>query len=218
MQEEFNWFSFFLTHTLVKSDNKRQLNAHGFAGRTHEAECRENIMAGNKTVRDLMVDVFEYPHMPYWFTIRQAVGIMRKTVIDAQKCIHPQVILVFDEKYTLIGTLNMRNILQGLTPGPSMPDRASAADDAALDENAFAVLEASLFGDELKKLSDKPISEVMEPITVSAFHDDPVVKAVFLMESRNLQVLPVLENNKKLVGIVRLMEVFQEISNRLLEK
>ncbi len=176
-------------------------------------------MAGNKTVSDLMVDVFEYPHMPYWFTIRQAVGIMKKTVIDAQKCIHPQVILVFDEKYTLIGTLNIRDILRGLTPGLlRMSDAAQGAGTAALEENALAVLEENLFGAESKKLMEKPISEIMEPVEASASLDDSVVMAAFLMESRNLQVLPVLENKKKLVGIVRLMEVFQEVSGRIFEK
>ena len=58
----------------------------------------------------------------------------------------------------------------------------------------------------------------MKSVNVSVSPDDSVVKAAFLMERRNIQVLPVLENNKKLVGIVRMMEVFQEVSRGILEK
>jgi CBS domain-containing protein len=175
-------------------------------------------MTDRTVVKELMIDVFEYPHMPYWFTIRQAVGIMKKTVIDAQKYIYPQVILVFDEKYNLIGTLTIRDILRGLVPGLLVPGSAADAEVTPAEEKAIAGIEASLSGAGSKKLSEKPISEIMRPVSVSVSPEDSVVRAAFLMECRNIQVLPVLENNKKLVGIVRMMEVFQEVSRGILEK
>jgi CBS domain-containing protein len=175
-------------------------------------------MADRTVVKELMIDVFEYPHMPYWFTIRQAAGIMKKTVIDAQKYIYPQVILVFDEKYNLIGTLNIRDILRGLVPALVAPGSSADAEVAPVEENAIAVIKASLSGIESKKRSEKPISEIMKSVNVSVSPDDSVVKAAFLMERRNIQVLPVLEHNKKLVGIIRMMEVFQEVSRGILEK
>jgi CBS domain-containing protein len=174
-------------------------------------------MADSKLVKELMIDAFEYPHMPYWFTIRQAAGIMRKTVIDAQKCIHPQMILVFDEKYNLIGTLTIRDILRGLVPCLLAPGSAANAEVTPAEEKAIADVKAGLSRDELKKLSEKPISEIMKPVSVSVSLEDSIARAAFLMECRNIQVLPVLEN-KKLVGIVRMMEVFQEVSRSILEK
>jgi len=171
---------------------------------------RGGFMPDNKTVKELMIDVFEYPHMPYWFTIRQAVGIMKKAVIDVQKCINPQVILVFDEKYNLIGSLAINDILRGLVPGIAAPiPSASAASNQADD---LAKVEASLSGTEKSSL-EKPISEIMKPVKMSVTLEDSVAKAAFLMERGNLQVLPVLENNKKLVGVVRTIEVFREISS-----
>jgi len=175
-------------------------------------------MADSKAVKELMIDVFEYPHMPYWFTIRQAVGIMKKTVIDVQKCIHPQMILVFDEKYNLIGTLSIRDILRGLVPGLSVPLLAEAAQVTPDEENAVADIEAGLSGAETKKSLEKPISEIMKPVRVSISLEDSVAKAAFLMERRNIQVLPVLENNKRLVGIVRMIEIFREVSSMIIEK
>ncbi len=175
-------------------------------------------MADSKAVKELMIDVFEYPHMPYWFTIRQAIGIMKKTVIEAQKCVHPQVILVFDEKYILIGTLSVRDLLRGLTPGILTPESEVRRIEACADEGVLAGLEANLCSAESKKLLEKPISEIMEPVNSSVSPEDSMIKAACLMESRNIQVLPVLENKKKLVGIVRMMEVFQTITGMVLEK
>lgn len=174
-------------------------------------------MADSKTVKELMIDVFEYPHMPYWFTIRQAVGIMKRTVIDVQKCVHPQLILVFDEKYNLIGTLSIRDIMRGLVPGLLTPTPAEDAKVNPDEKDALADVEARLYGADTKKLLEKPISEIMQPVRVSVSLEDSVAKAVFLMERRNIQVLPVLENNKKLVGIVRMIEVFREVSGIITE-
>ena len=70
---------------------------------------------GIKTVK-IMVDVFEFPHIPYWFSIRQAIGIIKKSVLESAKCVRPIVILVFDEKYNLVGTLTHINILKGIEP------------------------------------------------------------------------------------------------------
>jgi len=177
-------------------------------------------MSGQKTVKELMIDVSEYPHIPYWSTIRQAVGVMKKAVIDAEKCIYPLVILVFDEKYNLMGTLTMRDILRGLATCPvtTKTNADSKNLPPSVDERALADFEASLFSPESKQLVKKLISATATPITASVSPDDSVIKAAFLMERLDIQVLPVIENKKKLVGIVRMMEVFREVSNMILEK
>jgi CBS-domain-containing membrane protein len=86
------------------------------------------------------------------------------------------------------------------------------------EQDALADVEVRLYSADTKKLLEKPISEIMQPIRVSVSFEDSVAKAAFLMERRNIQVLPILENNKKLVGIVRMIEVFREVSNILTEK
>jgi CBS-domain-containing membrane protein len=58
----------------------------------------------------------------------------------------------------------------------------------------------------------------MKPVRVSVSLEDTIAKAAFLMERRNIQVLPVLENNKKLVGVVRMIEIFREVSGMIMEK
>jgi len=163
-----------------------------------------------------MIDAFEYPHMPYWFTIRQAAGIMKKSVADAQKCIYPLVILVFDEKYTLIGTLSINNLMKGLVRTGSTSTLAEAA--TAFERDIPPEIAASFKSGKIKEASERPISEIMEPVKILIGLDTALDKAAYLMECANLDLLPVLENSNKLAGVLRLKEVFQEISNRLYEK
>jgi len=175
-------------------------------------------MANGKTVQEVMIDPFAYPHMPYWFTIRQAVSIMQKAVLESEKCVYPQVILVFDEKYNLMGSVTIRDILRGMAPRHFTSKAMTEADVSYVDEKALAGIEASLFTAEARELAEKQISEIMLPAKIFVSPDDSVVKAAFLMERLNIQVLPVIREDQKLAGIVRMIEVFEETAKVILEK
>jgi len=139
-------------------------------------------MSESKVVKDLMIDVFEYPHVPYWFTIKQAVMVIKKSVLGTEKCIHPLAVLVFDEKYNILGTLTLKDILKGL---------------------------------ESKEKAERPVSEVMIPAKLFVEPDDPATKATDLMLNNDLILLPVIENKKKFVGVVRMIEIFDELTSAL---
>lgn len=171
-------------------------------------------MAPTKQVRDLMMDVFEFPHIPYWFTIRQSIEIIKKTVLESEKCIRPVVILVFDEKYNLVGTLTHINVLKGLEPQFLKPSTKAQVPEE--NEVGLSVLWDSLFTTESKKLAEKQVSEIMMPAKHFLKPEDPITKAAYLMLRNDLILLPVIENNKKLVGVVRVIEVFEELSSAIL--
>jgi Mg/Co/Ni transporter MgtE len=139
-------------------------------------------MAKRKVVKDLMIDVFEYPHVPYWFTVKQAIMVIKKSLIETEKCIHPLAVLVFDEKYNILGTLTLKNILKGL---------------------------------ESKEKAERPVSEVMIQAKLFVEPDDPINKAADLMLNNDLILLPVIENKKKFVGVVRMIEIFDELTNAI---
>ena len=67
--------------------------------------------------RDLLIPIEDYPHVPYWFTLRQAVLEMERAelVRNGRKSL-PRAILVFDEEYQLMGMVRRRDILRGLEP------------------------------------------------------------------------------------------------------
>jgi CBS domain-containing protein len=157
-------------------------------------------MADVTSVREIMVDVFEYPHIPYWFTLRQAAGIIRNTLLGGEKQVHPLVVLVFDEKYNLVGMANLREIMKGLEPLWSVAGDTSAPGTAAGG----------------KPVSDAPIATVMRSTEFFVEPGASVADAARLIVEHGLELVPVLEDRKKLIGVVRWQEVFQECSRAAL--
>ncbi|MFH1015292.1 MAG: CBS domain-containing protein, partial [Nitrospirota bacterium] len=76
---------------------------------------------------------------------------------------------------------------------------------------------STLFNKESKDLAEKPVSEIMVPAKYFVEPDDPITKAAFMIIHNDLILLPVLENKKKFVGLVRLIEIFNEISDAVLK-
>ena len=71
----------------------------------------------NKHVADIMIPLDNYPHIPYWFTLRQAIVEMQNFQLEVEgKKSLPRVLLVFDEAYQLLGTARRRDIMRGLEP------------------------------------------------------------------------------------------------------
>jgi CBS domain-containing protein len=166
-------------------------------------------MPNAKKVKEFMIPLEDYPHIPYWFTLRQAMAIVREASIKFEGSFEPRAVLVFDEKYQLMGMLTLRDIIKGLEP-------------RFLHETAFikadpnlAVLMGDMFGPGLKEQSQKPVSEVMSPIRVTVNADDPISKALFLMIKEKVGMMPVIQQSK-VVGMIRLSELFNEVSKLVL--
>lgn len=157
-----------------------------------------------KQIREIMIDIFEFPHVPYWFTIRQASGILKKS-LSGGKCLRPLAALVFDEKYNLLGHIEEKDILAGIAAA-ALPGSSERQDSiSAPDENTMNAL---------KELSERPVSTLLNPFKVFVDPEDSVAKAADVMLRNNLQILPVLEHQKKLVGMIRGIEIFEYLSSR----
>jgi CBS domain-containing protein len=169
----------------------------------------EVVMPNDKKVKDLMIPLEDYPHIPYWFTLRQAMAIVRETAIKYEGQFEPRALLVFDEKYQLMGILTLRDVIKGLEPRFMQESGLIKADPN------LAVLMGDLFGPGLKEASQKPVSEVMSPIKVTAQGTDVLAKAIFLMIKENVGMMPVIQDNK-VAGMIRLSDLFGEISKMVL--
>jgi CBS domain-containing protein len=166
-------------------------------------------MPYEKKVKDLMIPLEDYPHIPYWFTLRQAMAIVREAAIKFEGSFEPRAVLVFDEKYQLLGILTLRDIIRGLEP------RFLKETDLIKADPSLTVLFGDLFGPNMKEQSQKPVSEVMSPIKITVGAQDNVVKALYLMIKKNVGLMPVMEDNK-VIGMVRLSDLFNEISRIVL--
>jgi CBS domain-containing protein len=173
-------------------------------------------MSNGKVAKDVMIGIFEYPHVPYWFSIGQAIRIVKVSFISSKKYPDPMAILVFDEKYNLMGTLTLKDILRGLEPRFMKP--SEKAQGLSADESGLSLIWDTLFTQGTKELAEKPVSEIMVPAKQFVEPGDSLTKAAYLMLHHDLTLLPVLENKKKFVGLVRMIEVFDEISNAIIKE
>jgi CBS-domain-containing membrane protein len=160
----------------------------------------------------------EYPHLPYWFTLRQAVAEIRAYQIEVQgRMSLPRYLLVFDEKYRLLGYVRRRDILRGLEPsfvkGPPSEYRKKLF-DVEFDPNLLEVMTEQWLA-HIRERAEKSISDVMLPIEVTVSAEDHILKIIHEMVVHDMSMLPVLRDSK-VVGVVRTVEVFHQISEMVL--
>lgn len=178
-------------------------------------------MERNNTVRDLMIDVFDFPHLPYWFTIRQAMEILKRVAVGKEKAVFTDIILIFDEKYKFMGTVSHRDIIIGLEPSILQKfehmKHMTEASPIAINEDSLARVLETMFREDAKKQAERQVSEIMEVVKISVSSEDSPAKAAYLMARHNLSYIPVLENKQKLVGMLSMSAVFNWCSKVILE-
>ena len=167
-------------------------------------------MMERKKVKDLMIPLEDYPHIPCWLTLRQAMATFREAAIKLGGSFEPRAVLVFDEKYQPMGMLTLRDIIKGLEPRCMQETGVAAADPN------FTALMGDLFGPGMREAAQKPVSEVMSPIKVTVNGTDPIAKAIFLMIRENVGLLPVIQDNK-VAGVIRGSDLFIEITHLVLD-
>jgi len=166
-------------------------------------------MSYQKTAKDLMIPLEDYPHIPYWFTLRQAMAIVRETAIKFEGQFEPRAVLVFDEKYQLMGILTLRDIITGLEPN-FLQETSLIKMDPSL-----TVLMGNFYGPKMKEQSQRPVSEVMSPTKVTVNAADPITKPLYVMIKENVGLIPVMQGGK-VAGMLRLSDLFGEISKIVL--
>ena len=168
-------------------------------------------MPHKRKVREVMIPLQDYPHIPQWFTLRQAVAIVRESANKYAGAFEPRTVLVFNEEHKLVGILTLRDLLKGLEPG------FSKEVELVKPDLSIQIVEGELLGPSMKTQADKSVSEVMSPVKVSVQADDSLVKAIFLMVHENVGMMPVMEDNQ-VVGMVRLTDLFLQVSQAILEQ
>ena len=171
-----------------------------------------------KRAGDIMIPLDDYPHLPYWFTLRQATVELEKSEVEihGRKSL-PRAVLIFDEKYQLMGMARRRDIMRGLEPefllGRPIESRKTLFDvkvDPNLSEFSYDKL---LKG--IRRQAERPIGDVMRPIVATVDVEDHLVKIIYEMVDRGVSILPVLQDGK-VVGVVRSVDAFHEIAEILL--
>ena len=147
----------------------------------------------------MVIPLNEYPHMPYWGTLREAI-----VQFNAAYEIGHHAVLIFDEAYKLVGMLLQKDVLKGLEP-----KFAQHYEDGV-----------PIFWDELLQTGSesrlaRPVKEFMSEVKVTIDIDDSILKASHIMLQEDNYLLPVMEGDK-LIGVLRMDELFHDITSTVL--
>ena len=174
-------------------------------------------MSNAKKVKDLMVEITEYPHIPYWLSVREAIFLIRSTYDEKSGLGIHRMVLVFDEKYQLLGVLTLEKLLIGIEPKFLRKNEKSPYQ--GLGDGDYAELSALLegtFAEGCKEEAKKPVSEIMMPIKAKVDVNDSIPKAAFIMIQADVSLIPVMEG-KIVRGVLRMSDVFNELTKIVVE-
>ena len=174
-------------------------------------------MSNAKKVGDLMVEITEYPHIPYWMSVREAIFLIRSTYDKKSGLGIHRMVLVFDEKYQLLGVLTLKKLLIGIEPKFLRRDEKSPYQ--GLTDADYAGLSALLegtFAEGCKKEAKKPVSEVMMPIEAKVDVNDSIATAAFIMIQADVDLIPVMDGDT-VKGVLRMSDVFNDLTEIVVE-
>ena len=140
-----------------------------------------------KKLGDLSILVNDFPHMPYWGSLKEA---MVQLSLAHEK--GHDTILVFDEAYKLVGTLSQKNILDGLGLGRK-----------AAGEKGSSVSWELLLGEKTEKTLSLPVKKFMSKPKAAISISGEILKACRMMSKKGVTILPVTDG-EKIYGIVRI--------------
>ncbi|MBO8139346.1 MAG: CBS domain-containing protein [Thermosipho sp. (in: Bacteria)] len=108
---------------------------------------------------------------------------------------------VINEDYKVVGFISENDII-----------RASLPSYFALLQSASFIPDLNQFVRNLKKISKKPVSEVMTKPAIVIKESTPLLHAADLMIRHNLKILPVVDDEEKLLGILTRMKILEAVS------
>jgi CBS-domain-containing membrane protein len=172
-----------------------------------------------KQVKEIMVPMETYPHIPYWFTLRQAMAEMEPSVFDsnANRSLSRMSLLVFNEKYELLGMVRRRDFMRGLDSEAlqslSLDFRKmlGQAEQGSSSQKPFSERVMKTIHERAETL----VSDVMIPIKATVDQEDSIISVVYEMVENDLSFLSVLKD-KEVVGIVCIEDVFHEVARLVL--
>jgi predicted transcriptional regulator len=156
-------------------------------------------MEAKKRIKDMIIPLSEYPHLPYWGTLREAI-----VQFNAAYEIGHHAVLIFDEAYKLVGILLQKDVLKGLEPK-----------FAQHYEDGVPIFWDDLLQTGSEKRLSRPVKEFMSEVKATIGIDDSILKASHIMLQEDNDLLPVMEGDK-LIGVLRMEELFHELTRTVL--
>lgn len=171
-------------------------------------------MSLSQTIRDIYVPLSEYPQLAETATLRDAFEVLLAGFTSGRRYRH---VLVLNADRHLIGLLGMRDILRGLFPDYLRSRELGHADQGPVpDFPALTLIWAETCHNQCKEAAQKPVTDFMGDVPDTVGLDDPITKAAYLLVMHDVSTLPVVEE-ARLVGVVRMIDVFNQAARAVLD-
>jgi cytidylate kinase/CBS domain-containing protein len=178
--------------------------------------------AANLKASDVMIPISGYPHIKPWTTIREAMaalGTSNVTLRDGYLS-RPRFILVLDDLGRLVGMLDRRVLMAGLTPKLQTLERARGQTATRVPvydlQHAMTFRWANLFSQEAVSNSMEPVKNITVPVRGTAKLDDSLTVVITTMIHFRFDVVPVMDGDK-VAGVVLMTELFDTVANYIME-
>ena len=165
-------------------------------------------VTSEKRVGDIMKPIEEYARVTANSTVKDAILVLKQSFCpdDSSQCRH-RTILVSDDGGTPVGVLTFSTLIKTVEPR-----------FMKVDQWAVPVFWEGLFTERCREEAQKKVGDIMIPIRfISLDAEDSMIKAVHAMLKHKLGSLPVLKDNT-VVGMVRVTEIFHEISDMVADQ
>lgn len=167
----------------------------------------------NKKVKELFVPISDYPNIRDDASVKDAYAILKRNFQEGKGY---RTILVLDEKNQLKGLLSLGDLIQAVEPRFLKMTKPPAYQGLTQEYPALTRIWQELFSKECKEEARKTVKDVMAPIKATVSTDDSIAKVAYLMITTSSHVIPVLDKDK-VIGVVRLVDIFNEIASVILE-
>jgi CBS domain-containing protein len=169
-------------------------------------------MSFSTTIGEIQVPLREYPNIGVSATLREAFAVLQGAYAGGRRFRH---ILVVDGHEHLVGVLGIRDLLRGLFPDYLRASEHSHFEGAQSDFPALTLIWQETCATQCREAAARPIEGFMAAVPARVRAGDPVTLAAYLMVIHATSMLPVVDG-LRVVGVVRMIDVFNEASKAVL--
>ncbi len=186
------------------------------------AKQEEKLLSREETAADVMLPISGYPQVPHWLTIREAISALSSSSVQLKDGheILPRYVLITDEQERLVGVVNRRNLLKGLSIQLRTIEKAQkdlrSVTTAPDFSYAMSFQWISFFNRAAVESAEDPVKSVMTPILGTVRPDQGLSVVVTTMIQNGFDLIPVMEEDK-VIGVILMTEVFDRVSQYIME-
>jgi CBS domain-containing protein len=163
-------------------------------------------------IKDILIPLKEYPSIRDNATLRDAFAALHKYQTDPHHSYRH--VLVLDEADHLVGQLGMHDLLRGLLP-EFLQQHGHFEGGAQPDYPSLALIWQETCETQCQEAADKPVLPFLGTVKNKVRVEDPLTLAAYFMATSRASILPVIEG-KRVIGVVRLLDVFNSASKVVL--